>query len=288
MKINKLSLPYPILMNERDDIKGTYTVNLSYELVNNTTTLYVEHDVENDSIQNLLNEGAAEFCVEVRCPQTFFRKTFCSSGKKQQIEIPSKDLRNKTVVYFFITAKEEISAYAPKEMNEEYSKYTFSLEKGDVMGYGGESNIFIAKDWRELMAVTSFMEVEPNKEINEGPILIELSQNKIIVKMPNNDYPKYQLYNAGKAYYPLFHASIVLPVLIVALSYIGSSDTQYENSQWYQNLDFKINESPELRSIGLESMENVSKIAQLILKYPISRAIKGIDIMQKEEQQREE
>lgn len=272
MKIINLSLPHPVL-GLGDDVKGDYQVKFSVDLKEDNISLIIRHDLKNKTLEYLIKTGRAKYSVEVHCMQTFYRNSFSSTESEQKIILPSFHLRNNVEVHFYITAKEDINDYHVEGSNPDYEGYKISVNKGDVLAYGGRVSFPALKDWEALQAVTSFMEIQEYPD-PEGPMHFVLTGSKIIVKIPREDKKRYDLYKKVKELVPVFHSEIVLPTLIHALYQMHENPEEFENLDWYQILDYRLNEEERFKNIDKKSPQEYPRIAQMLLENPVSRSLK--------------
>jgi len=275
MKIKNLSLPHPVL-GVHDDVRGAYATQLLVQLTAEKVTLAIDHKLDNESIQGLLSSGKASFVVEVNCPKTFYRNVFLANANQQTIVIPSFHLLDKVDLDFFIVVTEDIGNYSIAEAHEDYKDYFFSLSKGDVIAGGSHANFIAEKSWLALKSVSSFMDIQKYDEY-KGPIKIDLSSDKIIIKMSENDYERYHA-TWNKTYFgPIFHSAIVLPALIYALSQmIEDGGDNYGDRKWYQFLDYRIKNEEAFKNIVFDQ-SNIVQVAQIFLDDPMDRTLSSLE-----------
>lgn len=279
MKINSLSLPHPVL-GVGDDVDGTYTAETQVELGREQIILKVKQNLSNRTLDRLIQEHKAAFNVEVHCQQTVYRRSFLSFVRDTTIMIPARSLLNKVNVYFYITAVQDIPDYQIDGANEDYKGYTFEISKGDILAYSDPIDFPAEKDWQAFMAVTSFMEIQEYSQ-DEGPLLFSLTQDKIVVQMAKADYKKYFSFKKAQYLYPIFHSSIVFPALIYTLTMMTKNVSEYESSKWFQNLKWRLDHEDGLRKYDIEQPDHIPKIAQEILKNPVTRSLAGMVNIQK-------
>jgi hypothetical protein len=273
MRIDKLSLPHPVL-GLGDDVNGFYRASPAVKLGRQNISVIINHGVSNKTIESLLNEKAAAFCTEINCPQTFYRKAFLTTESSQIIEIPSDELRNKTEINFYIVAAKDISGYSVDGANEDYRGFTFEIEKGDVLGYGGRTFFIAAKRWEDIKALSSLMVIKKS-EREKGPFEVDLNSDKIVVYLSEQDFNIFRR-ASRHGFDSIFHSSIVVPVLMHALNQMMGDDegNLFENHKWYQILEFRKNDE------GLDrkwSREYITEIAQTLLANPLTRTLSRVE-----------
>lgn len=272
MKIDKLSLPHPVL-GLGNDVEGIYRVNPSIKLGRQKITAIVNHGLSNETMEDLLIKKEVAFCTEINCPQTFYRKAFLTTEPSQIIETMSEELRDKTELNFYIVALKDIHDYTIKGANDDYKGFTFEVEKGDVLAYGGRTAFIAAKTWEDIKALSAFMVIRQSDN-EEGPFEIDLTSNKVVVYLSKKDYTTFRR-ASRHGFDPIFHSSIVIPVLMHALhQMMNGEEGLFEDLRWYQILEFRKSDE------GLEKIwasENIPKIAQILLDHPLTRTLIRIE-----------
>lgn len=275
MKTNKLSFPHPVL-GVNDDVSGEYKIKSSPMIFDeNEIKIEINHILSNSTLENLIKEGGASFCVELNCPQTFYRHAFLSSDNKQLITLKSKDLRSKVFVSFFIVAQKDINDYQVKGSNSDYSDFKFEVRKSDVLAYGGDTFFIAGKRWESLKMVDNFMEVEKYDKKN-GPAKFVLSPEKIIIQLPENDFQKYNNVYRAQNFSSYFLSSIAFPALLYAVSEMIHNTEANEESMWYQIIDARKQQEKNLQNISWDS-ENIPEIVQELLNNPIEKTLGCIE-----------
>jgi len=282
MKILNLSLPHPVL-GLNDDISGEYTPNIEAAPTEDFFIFKIDHVLKNDAIEQLINDKKAQFCVEVNCPATVYRKCFLSNDFSQDIKIRQEFLRNRFDVTFFITSASHVSDYTNDSFSYDYEGSVFDIEKGDVIAYGGETKQFAIKDWSSLKSIKSFMTIKKDLD-SDGNISIQLSPDKIIVMVSEEDYKKYCSLVNTENISPVFHSSIVFPALIYTLNQMADPNKKedYENYSWYEYLLLRRENDAELKQLDWTDQEHIVRIAQKILDKPINRLLEAIEKQNKD------
>ena len=271
MRVNRLSLPHPVL-GLGDDVGGIYNVTLGKKLERHMVSITVNHQLSNKTMEALLNEEKVEFCVEINCPQTFYRNTWSTNEFKQIIEIESDKLRRKTDVNCYILASQDIPDYVIEDANEDYQGATFKIEKGDVLGYGGSARFFSAKEW-EIKNIYALIEIQEAPEKERGVFRVDLSSDeKITVYLPKQDYHLFQELTGSRCFEEFLHCSVAVPTLIYTLDQMmKQSEELNTDSKWYQVLEDRRDNDENLEDKW--SSENILEIAQLLLSIPLERAM---------------
>lgn len=273
MKIENLSFPHPVL-GASDDVSGSYTPTLSVRLGRDEIGLAIIHELDQVSLESLIDQKGALFVTEIHCAQTLFRISYATRDEQQIIVIPASSLRDKVDIAFYIVANKDLSQYKIEGSNKDYDGFSFEISKGDILAYGGQSIFFAGKKWEAQKSVSSLMEVQPY-ELVRGPMKFLITGAKIIIKLSRSDYGQYQKVVKSDQFSPIFHSSIVLPALMFAISQMMQNEELYENYAWYQILDFRRQSEEKIKKITWEP-ENIPEIAQVMLDNPVERTFWGI------------
>ena len=134
MKVNSKSYPHPVLGNE-DDLGGFFRVEpFRYELNKDEIVLNPTFGLKNAAIEELIRKGKASFVAEVECRSAFFRKSFSGRKPIERFVFPSKLVRERVSVGFWICADQDIRGYSPSEAHPDYAGAPpFDIEAGDVL-----------------------------------------------------------------------------------------------------------------------------------------------------------
>ena len=100
MKLNDISLPYPVLGISDDIIPALKDDCL---VIDNTSdavnyNFYLSFDFDNQDIKELINSGYAEYSCEIDCNKTLLRRSYTSSEKYLKITIPKKCLAGRNLI----------------------------------------------------------------------------------------------------------------------------------------------------------------------------------------------
>lgn len=274
MKINSLSLPHPVL-GVNQDIQGKHFTDIDVFFKSDEVHLDIKHTFLNKTLQDLVKKGEACLITEIHCSKTLYRETFESVGTQQKVIISQSNLRDKVDVYFFIVAKDNIDDYRNKTSHPDYNGCAFQVEKGDVLSYGGYVQFVADKKWQMGKSVSSVMIIEKGDK-KTGPMGIDLSGDIIVVRLSINDHDAYKESYRSNEISSLYLSSIVLPVIMFALSQIMSPDESehLEELKWCQALMEKRNDN-SIRNLTWDP-HNIPQIAQAILDNPVEGAMSTI------------
>ncbi|MDP3758482.1 MAG: hypothetical protein Q8Q86_02085 [Candidatus Daviesbacteria bacterium] len=268
MKVNLKSYPYPVLGNE-NDLGGSFRAEFHYELGKNEIILNPAFILKNKTIEDLLKKEKASFTAEVECRSTFFRRSFSTRQPVERFSMPSKAVRERVTVGFYICADEDINNYRPEECHPDYKGVGFDIEKGDVLAVGGYCSFIAEKSFDPLRPpVSSFMSIMEGLS-HEGPMEIDYETDKITVILSKADWKDYLNVRGQKLAEGILHASIVFPVLIDAIHQVQNSNDDYSDRNWFGRIE------AILEMNGLIEKDPFTA-AQKILENPAARSFQGI------------
>lgn len=287
MKLDNVSFPHPVLGlsgTETNDSAETDVMGL-FEVAQKLTiskevSVSVEYSLINSpQLSRLIAEGDAEFACEVSCSKTAFRRVFSGVSAKQEFAIPADMLRDQIVFQYFILA---VSAFAyPDEggWHPDYKGQIFDIERGMVLGYGGEIKHMLERRQEESRKGMSLIEVNCS-DADSGPFEVDLNGDVIVIYLPKKTFISFDaLYSNNPQYALSFHASLVVPTLLYALSAMASEEGKdYQERKWYQAIDTKLSKDSRFRDAPLSDLTPAKalEISQLLLNCPFSKVTESL------------
>lgn len=278
MKLSNISFPHPVL-GIGNSIQGT--IDVTHEIVQ-TDELYECHFIcrmSDEYIQKLIDEGKAKYFCEATCSSTLFRYSETYDISEFDFNIGRKDVRGTVEILVAVVAVEDIPRYVNNNRSPMYQGFdSFYIEEGDLLAAFGEFTIEADIQYEKLKAVSQIFVVTGN---NTGKgVNIDLEGNKIIVDMHPDLFALFsdESINRNTLYAPLFHASVVLNALIMALNNLES----HERLLWAKTIKHRLETEQEEHPVfkHWKDPERHNEIAQVLLNDPydsLLRAIKIID-----------
>ncbi len=269
MLYNNREYPHPVL-GIGDSVAGEFKVHLSVKAGRETVKIESVFELGNADLNKLIEDGKAVFATQIYCRGTMYRNIINSkTAIAKQFIIPTSKLRDQVEVDFFVCAEEMIPSYTNSASHSDYNGYSFSIEKGDILAYGGKGIFNANKTPEELKAISAFMNVDKYENEN-GPFYNFYDGDKITIRLSESDYIKYQQIVSNPFISDIVHSSVVLPALMEAIEIINSGSDDYKDKAWYNILDKLIEETKE---------DVLLKVGQKILANPINRAFNTIKQM---------
>lgn len=271
MRVNTKSYPHPVLGNG-DDLGGVFKVEFKYELGKEEVALNPAFSLKNIAIEELLKKGKVSFVSEVECRGTFFRTSFSTRKQFDRFALPSRLLRERVTIGFYVCADQNLPSYRPSEPHPDYEGAEFDIEAGDILAVGGYCSFIAEKNFDPLRPpVSSFMSIMQGNH-HEGPMLVDYETDKITIILSKDDWKNYLEVRGQKLAEGILHASVVFPTLIDAVHQVQNSNSDYEGMNWFGRIE------AILDAKGLRDKDPF-EIAQKILENPASRSFRGISAL---------
>lgn len=268
MRVSIASYPYPVLGNG-EDVAGKFNPSLSCTLEHDRVSLRVKYEIENATIEQLVHDRRATYCIELECPSTFFRQIYKTYDSEQLIEIDAGELRDKVTFNFSICATDDIAEYNPEGVHPALDGAPSYVEKGDVIA-DGKGGWFIAdKAFDPLKApVTSFMKIIKGS-YQTGPMSINYGDESILLTLSKDDYDTYLMVKGGAK--NTLHSALVFPALLDVLWTMKDEKAaeQWKEQPWFS----KIQQIAVRQNI---SLDEPIEATQKILDLPLSRTLDEI------------
>lgn len=276
MNFNNLSFPHPVL-GIGDAIEGIcdFLKAPSITVSPDSYKIEIECNLVNQDLEALVEESKAEFLCEATCTNTIFRNSYKSSSTKIEFEIPKKSVRGKVEFTCFLVLKQELSEYFNQDANNDYDGFTFDLEQGDILAVVGEFSFNADIKYEKLKAVSSFMEVVENPKLEYTNI--DLKKAKIEIQLPTSDYDIYKSSAIAQEpnYAAIFHSSMVLNALLIALYHLD----EYDDYLWAKALKYRLESEDQFKKFTVDEKEDIPEIAQRLLGNPFGRLLNSLQII---------
>lgn len=269
MLYNNRDYPHPVI-GVGEDIAGRFNVRLSVRAGTKEVRLEPVFDLENESLNNLIETGKAQFAMHIYCKSTMFREVRrFPKAVAEAIVLPTSTLRDKVEVDFFICANTHIEEYQNDQAHPDYSGYSFPIDKGVILAYGGQGVFHANKTPEELKAVSSFMNIDRDVK-SDGPMYNEYDGDKITVYLSMNDYRRYQEVKKNKGIVDILHSAIVLPALMQAVLEVSDDSSEFADRKWFTILKDRVAETKE---------DTPLIVAQKILENPLNRSFNAVEYL---------
>lgn len=264
LQYNNRLYPHPVI-GIADDVDGTFEVELKVSSNSKFIAISPTFKVTNADLKSHIMEGTVLFTSHIYCRGTMYREVFKTQKNiPDAIKIPSNRLNGEVEVDFFLCADKNIGNYCNKGFSNDYRGFTFAIDKGDILGYGGKGKFYANKSPEELKSISALMKINSTGK-NSHAMFNDYDGDKITIMLCQEDYENYQTVRKGKDSFwsNLLLSSIVLPALTEAIHFLKDDMARdFSKNRWYTILTELVKNSKE---------NNKLKIAQNILDLPNNR-----------------
>lgn len=267
MNYSNRTYPHPVLGIE-NNYKDNFEASLKVSSDTGKISISIAYSILNRDLSKLIKDRKASFCAQIYCKGTLFREVYRSfKALPEPIELESAKLHELVEVDFFVCSCEEIVNYSNTEFSEIYQGYTFLIEKGDILAYGGKGIFHANKAYEELKSVSAFMNIDAGNK-KKMPMYNYYEGDKITIYLSQNSYELYQKVKNERSYVSTLHSSVVLPALTEAINFLKSDESEdYKDKKWYYLLE---------KLIDSNQTDDSLQTAQKILDLPINRSFESL------------
>lgn len=214
----------------------------------------------NPGIEQLIQEGYAEYSLTVSCSKTFFSKTNRSKELPILLQVPANEVVDELLCQGFIVATKEIRGCTCLDIIDDYERIV-DFPKGAVIGMLVEKRIFLS-GVDSLIDLDKIISIMPDPD--EAGIKTYLGTDKIQVMMAPEKVEQFQ--ELGRAYPQIANALITRDALIEGLIKLNDPG----NGSWTDYLTAILNMFPEIEvpeDSGL-TYDDAVKVTDEILRNP--------------------
>lgn len=241
MEIKHKLYPYPVLSSYSNDYE-TGTFDVAIDIVRDGYDLRIDFlaTITCQSLQECIKQGIAKFVYHLECSQTGFRTIIQTDKISEIYTLLSRSVNGKLQICPFIVAVKDLNAYTSPDFHNDYKGITFDIEAGCVMAVGKMLTVDISKDIDDLANTPSIFNINKNPDPNCKQMIVDMSQRKIIIKLPLSDFYSYKALSSTPSAQPILNSLTVIPALIYVLEELRSLSIQERNEHsdtlWYKVL----------------------------------------------------
>lgn len=278
MEIKSKLYPYPVLSYYSNDY-GTGNFNVNIAVVRDGYDLRIDFlaTLTCQSLQDCIKQGVAKYVYHLECAQTGFRKVIQTEKVSKAYTLLSKEVNGTLQICPFIVAVDDLKSYTSQDFHEDYKGVAFDIEAGCVMAVGKMVTVDISKDIDELANIPSIFNISKNTDENCKQMLVDMSQRKIIIKLPLNDFYSCKALNASPHAQPILNSLTVVPALVYVLEELRALPIQ-ERSENFDTLWYKVLSKALLTQFDCDieseafNNQNFLELAQKLINNPVTDA----------------
>ena len=278
MEIKYKLYPYPVLSSYSNDYE-TGNFDVTIDVVRDGYDLRIDFlaTLTCQSLQDCIKQGVAKYVYHLECAQTGFRKVIQTEEVSKVYRLLSKVVNGKLQICPFIVAVNDLKSYTSQDFHEEYKGVAIDIEAGCVMAVGKMVTVDISKDIDDLANIPSIFNISKNPDESCKQMLVDMSQRKIIIKLPLNDFYSCKALNATPLAQPILSSLTVVPALVYVLEELRALPIQ-ERSENSDTLWYKVLSKALITQFDcdIESEEfnnqNCLELAQKLINNPVTDA----------------
>jgi hypothetical protein len=263
--------PWPVL-GDSDAVSGIFSPIVEVNLGPENIIIRGNFNLENKTIIELIGGGNAKYVMQITCIATHFRRCHLFLDSQFEVSIPAVDLRGVVSLEYFVVAARDIANYINSTAHPDYENASVNLAPGDILADGGSEKFDAKKRYAGTKNISDFLEVVRDPHLS-GQMIVSSNQEKIIVRLASLDYDKLAVFANSKAekLNSLLQSGIAFPAILIAMQYAFEEPDYHQQFMWFNVLK----ERAEKANIEW-SKENISSIAQAILRRPVERMLSGL------------
>lgn len=268
---------YPVVVADGTYYEGSsYSTKITKENDGYNIIVKFEENLIDDMLNNMIKTGDAIFVHHIECPATCYREIHTSNDANSEVRINSKNVNNILQICTFVVANKNIEKYTNPSFSPNYRGFKFDIDKGCIMAVGNEADITINKNNDDLKKTSSIFSIIENHDETEDAFIVDLSLDKIVVKIPSESYALFDRVQNEKEKQPIMHSAVIVPALVYAFSEIkcsGDIESYKRRCRWCRNLE------KACKSINFdlndETLSNcdILRLSQKIINCPINKAV---------------
>ena len=272
MKVTDRLFPHPVLSYFSDDF-GRYRFQATPEVTfaQSQVQILCSFALVEPELKTMIAGGFAEYVVHAESPYTRYRIVERTSEDCLLITIDGMDVMDRIELSAFVIARKHIDNFHSSNFHPDFGDQAFSISKGQLLAVS-EPYYIDVEDPEELRRpVSSIIRVVENAETDARPMLIDVNDHKIIVRMSEANFERYRSVSTDVASAPALHVAVVVPALMQAISFIRQdADGEHADKRWYRHIE------RHCLTLGIELTDKeVSEIeiALALLEDPLARSL---------------
>lgn len=221
MQIGKKGYPYPILNNAQNFncyINDTYTLEFDEVEENDNYILKNIHiNTNSKTLIDLLNNKKAKAMVMIECSSTIFKHSEEVSIEPKDISIPINKLSGRVEISSITYATENIRDFKSEGFIEDYSGYSFNIEKYCPIAIDDGIVTKVEYDDLDDKKVSSIFSIVKSYNNDNNIMKVVNDDKKIKIELPENEYNNFDRLNGQSIFQHIFFSIIIIPALSMCL-----------------------------------------------------------------------
>lgn len=278
MDIRHRLYPYPVLSDMTNDyINSSFGMNLEVNQGMKEICFSISLCLENEEIKQLIADDFAEYVIHIECSYTAYRTVIKTNETEIKKIIPEHKLNGKVAICAFVVAKKEIPKYYNNLFNEDYGNMSFSLNRGNIIGIGGQVNIEITKEVEKLSKIPSIFTICRCAEDVDESMKFDITGEKIAITLCNESFENYKILSGSPILLPVLHSLLIVPALIYTFEMLRKEGiSEFEDLRWFKSIKRTLGKNNMTLNEELLDCIPSFELAQKSLDLPINRAFDAL------------
>lgn len=278
MEIRNKLYPYPVLAYFSDDYKsGAFDVVIDLSKDGYNICVDFIATLTSAGLKELIQCGQAVYAYHLECAQTGFRQVVLTDTIEKRHKLSNKHIRGRLQICPFIVAMKDIPNYDNVEFHDDYAGYSFDIEAGCVLAVGKQVNADIFTEIDDFADIPSIFSVVRNADASVKQMLVDMYSQKIVIKLPLNDYYSFKQLNKAPVTQAILRSLIIIPSLVYVLEELRSKEIpereEFHVYSWYRSISKKLLKDFDC-NIECDEFDqnNMLELAQKLINDPLSDA----------------
>lgn len=232
MQIGKKGFPYPVLNNAKNFncyVNDTYALELE-EIEDGENYILKNVHIETNSklLKELLNDNKCKAMIMIECSSTLFKHSEEISIEPKDIIIPINKLSGRVETSSITYATDTITDFKSLDFIDDYSGYSFKIEKYCPIALDDGIVSKIEYDDFEDKKVSSIFSVVKSFDSDKKIMTVINDDKRIKIELPEHEYENFDRLNGQSIFQHIFFSIIIIPALSMCLKEI-QDELKYQN-----------------------------------------------------------
>ncbi len=232
MQIGKKGFPYPVLNNAKNFncyVNDTYALELE-EVEDGEKYILKNVHIKTNSklLKELLDNKKAKAMIMIECSPTLFKYSEEISTEPKDIVIPINKLSGRVEISSITYATDTINDFKSSDFIDDYSGYSFKIEKYCPIALDDGIVSKIEYDDLEDKKVSSIFSVVKSFDSDKKIMTVINDDKKIKIVLPEREYENFDRLNGQSTFQHIFFSIIIIPALSMCLKEI-QDELKYQN-----------------------------------------------------------
>jgi len=259
-------LPHPVIKPGGNDYKEECTFEMKVnrrEIIGNKIRINLSHNLKSNTINELINNKGAEFCLVAKCSETNKRDIHRTHESKICWELTAADYARELTITPYVVATKKISMMHSDEHDEEFKLLLpegVNLPAGAILAVGNYWKILLYK----IPSLQAAIKLHKNNQVDEGMYHIDTDDDWIKIQVNEKTYDMIKSiinHNYSDVLYPFYTAVVEK----------GIRDMKdHESRKWTEALRKSLKKK-DIDPDGTDFTDHADQHAQKLLEGPLKR-----------------